>query len=287
MTRATAMAADDPRDPARAYWRARPRVSYVQPDDPWLRARLIGLLEVCLGRRRIQQIYDELSAPPFDPAGFFGAALAAGGIELDYDPARLQAVPASGPVVFVANHPFGIVDGLALCQLALLARGDFRILIHAMLCQDRQLARYFLPIDFQDSTAAQRNNIRSKQQALAALADGVPVLIFPAGGVSTAGRLGFGTVTDLPWTTFGARLIQQSGATVVPLRFHGANSLAFQLASQLGEPLRLAMLTSETLNRFGQPLKISIGEPLTPEQLGSASRRELTDALRRHVYGLD
>ena len=86
----------------------------------------------------------------------------------------------------MANHPFGVVDGLVLCDLAVKARGNFRILINAMLCRDRDLAPYFLPIDFHETKAAVKNNIRSKKMAQEALEQDIPLLVFPSGFVSTA-----------------------------------------------------------------------------------------------------
>ena len=59
-----------------------------------------------------------------------------------FDAAQLTKIPKDGPLVFVANHPYGVVDGLILCDLAMQVRGDFRILIHAMLCQDEDLAEF-------------------------------------------------------------------------------------------------------------------------------------------------
>jgi len=78
------------------------------------------------------------------------------------DPKKISDV---GPLLFVANHPFGIVDGLALCDIALQARGEFRIVIHSLLFQDRDLAPYFLPVDFNPTEAAMKNNIRAKNVA--------------------------------------------------------------------------------------------------------------------------
>jgi putative hemolysin len=130
------------------YLRDDPRISYVQPDDPWLTRQFITSIEVLFGRRKIESIYRKLKRHPFAVEEFFDAAFTATGIHPQFNPQQVQKIPKQGPLVFVANHPFGVVDGMALCKIALQARGNFRILIHAMLCQDRDLAAYFLPIDF-------------------------------------------------------------------------------------------------------------------------------------------
>ena len=189
--------------------------------------------------------------------------------------------------MFVANHPFGVVDGIVLCDLALRVRGDLRIMLHSLLCQDSQLAQFFLPIDFQETKKALKTNIRSKQLALEFLSQDIPVLIFPSGMVSTADKFGFGTVRDAPWTTFAAKIIREARATVVPIFFHGQNSRKFHVASHIGEPFRMAMLVHEAINKFGKTVEIEIGEPLTWEHLADrGGRQQLTDYLYQQVQSL-
>ena len=115
----------------------------------------------------------------------------------------------------------------------------------------------------------------------------IPVLIFPSGTVSTADKFGFGSVQDAPWTTFAAKIIREARATVVPIFFHGQNSRKFHIASHIAEPLRMAMLVHEALNKFGKAVKIEIGDPLMWEQLADkGGRQQLTDYLYRKVQAL-
>ena len=274
--------------PVTDYVVEQPRITYAQPSDSWLRRRLISGTEVLFGRRRVERIYRDLKTRDFDASAFFRDALAAGRVGVEWHGADLATVPSSGPLVILANHPFGVVDGLVLCDLAMRLRGDFRVLIHSALCQDRDLAPYFLPIDFSESRQAVRTNIRSREQARTALANDVPVLIFPAGAVSTATRrFGFGPVVELPWSTFVARLIHDSHASVLPLYFHGRNSRKFHVASSIAEFLRMALLLAEVRNKFDTDIHVTVGNVLDYTELGSLSgRRELTDYLYRTVMQL-
>jgi len=214
--------------PFERFLRAEPKVTYVEESDSGLRRFVIDRVERLMGRGQVDRIYQDLKEPDFDVQVFFKDALAQGNIDLHYDEAQLAKVPATGPVVFVANHPFGIIDGIGLCNLALKCRGNFQILIHAILCQDKDLLPHFLPIDFTNHRDARKTNIYTKRLALQSLENGVPILIFPSGCIATADKLGFGEVADRPWTTFAAKLIQQSGATVIPCFFHGRNSRLYR-----------------------------------------------------------
>ena len=254
------------------YLREPPRLSYSEPNDPWLSQFLVTAMENLLGRRKLEAIY---------------FALKAADISVAYDQAKLQSIPRSGPLVFVANHPYGIIDGLILCDLALKARNDMRIMLHSLLCQDRQFANYFLPIDFTESREAVKTNIRSKQLALDYLRRDIPVLIFPSGMVSTAGRGGFGEVKDGAWTTFAAKIIREANATVIPCYFHGRNSRPFHVLSNIAQPLRTALLLHEAANKFGQEVKLEIGDPLPWQEISHhAGRAELTSFLYQQVQKL-
>ena len=149
-----------------SYLREPPRLSYSNPEDPWLSRHLVSSLEVLLGRNRMERIYYRAKNRGLSVQSFFAAALEETQIDVQFDSSKLESIPKTGPLMFVANHPFGVVDGIVLCDLALKVRGEIRIMINSLLCQDKDLAPYFLPIDFEPSKKAVTTNIRSKQLAL-------------------------------------------------------------------------------------------------------------------------
>lgn len=257
-----------------------PTISYVEPDAPWLTQKLITSIEVLFGRKKVEAIYHELKSRPFDVSTFFKEALDQGNISQNYSHAQFGKIPKTGPLLFVANHPFGIIDGLTLCDLAIKARQDFRILLHSRLCQDKDLAKHFLPIDFNNTKTALKTNISSKRKAQDCLRQNIPVLIFPSGMVSTADKFGLGHAKDSPWTTFAAKLVMETEATVVPVYFHGQNSRKFQIMSHIAEPLRMALLVHEAFNKFNSTLTIDIGDPVEWQEMSQISgRKALTDFL--------
>ena len=269
------------------YLKDSPRISYVEANDPWLIRKLVSCIEVMFGRHKLEEIYRELKSQPFAIERFFAQALEKAGIQAEFNHSQLAKIPKDGPLVFVANHPFGVVDGIILCELAIRSRGNFRILLNSVLCQDKDLAPYFLPIDFSDNKQAIKTNIASKRQAKACLEQGIPVLIFPSGFVSTACKFGLGSVTDAPWSTFAAKLVRDARATVIPVHFHGQNSRIFHIASHIALPLRMALLVNEALNKFNKPVSLTIGDPVVWEEMACLNGRQaLTDFLYEKVQSI-
>ncbi len=261
-------------------------ISYVEPGDPFWKRLTIHSLERLTGRRKLEQMYQALKDRAVAPDTFWEAALAMLDIELDYDPERLHAIPERGPVVIIANHPFGVVDGLSICYLAGKVRPHFKILTNSVLCQDASLNRFMLPVDFGTTKEAIRTNIQTKNLALHTLEDDGAIVLFPGGGVSTA-KYGLGPAQDLEWKRFAAKLIQTAEATVVPVYFHGQNSRLFQIVSQFSLTLRLGLLLREVTNKRGLTLQITIGRTISYSALAHLKdRQELLDRLRAITYEL-
>ena len=132
--------------------------------------------------------------------------------------------------MIVANHPFGIGDGIAVLSLAEQLGRPFRVMIHKDLLKIREMEPYSLPIDFSETKDALKNNMAVRHEAVRLLKEGVTIVVFPAGGVATAPK-GFGRARDLPWKMFPARLVQDAKASVVPMHFSGQNGRLFHLVS--------------------------------------------------------
>lgn len=210
------------------------------------------------------------------------------GLRLEILAGSLETIPRDGPLVVVANHPFGILDGLVMGHILSGARGaGFRILAHEVFARARVLDGAVLPVDFRTGPAALRTNLATRAAALAALRQGGAVGVFPGGTVSTAARP-FAPPMDPEWRAFTARLVAKSGAPVVPVWFEGANSALFQLASHVSQTLRTALLLREFRRRLDRPVRLAIGAPIAADEIAAQARdgREVMDFLRRRTYAL-
>lgn len=255
-----------------------PTISYATPDDGPFRTALIRGLERLAGRRTLERHYAATQSLNLD--AFWAAALDRLGVTLDVGPSPPASVlPQTGPVLVVANHPFGVLDGLALCALVSRVRPQFRILVNSALCRDERMVHHFLPIDFSDSGAARRQNVRSVKAAFEHLGGGGCLVMFPAGGVATAPHP-LTEAEDLDWSPLVARLVHEAEAPVVPIYFDGQNSRLFQIASQVSLPLRLGLLIRETLNKRGDALSVRIKDRRPYRVLSGLDRDVLTDRLR-------
>lgn len=258
------------------------RISYTSEDDPLFRRLLIGTVEYASGRRKLEKVYATIRKQQPDRKEIWSKILDELAIGMIYNEQQLQlAANQSGPLVVIANHPFGVVDGLILGHLLAQIRPEFFVLVNEVLCREPMLAPYFLPIDFRETKEALQMNIETRKLAMERLKNGEAMGIFPSGGVATAPKP-WKKAEDLEWKRFVVKLIQQTQATVLPVYVHGRNSRLFQLASQMSLNLRLSLLLNEVRNKIGRKIMISIHDPIPFAELAHLkNRQDLLDHLRR------
>ena len=210
------------------------------------------------------------------------------GLSLDIVGGALSNIPSEGPVILIANHPYGILDGLMMGHILSQARGDFRILANSVFRKAEDLNRIVLPISFDETPEGVQTNIATRKTALDYLGQGGAIGVFPGGTVSTAERP-FGRPMDPMWRSFTARMIAKSNATVVPIYFDGHTSRLFQMASHLHSTLRLGLLIKEFKKRVDTPVRVVIGEPIGRDVLDPIAKdsKQMMDFLRKATYELN
>ena len=249
---------------------------------------MIRVLENATGRlkliRRAAGYQDDVAGG----ADFWSVMVERYGLSLDVIGGTLDNIPAEGPLVVVANHPYGILDGLMLGHvLSARRQGDFRILAHKIFRKAEDLDRVILPISFDETKESLALNVETRKTALRYLAEGGAIGVFPGGTVSTSARP-FSRPMDPGWRTFTAKMIAKSGATVVPVWFEGANSRLFQVASHLHTTLRMALLIKEFRRRTDEPVRVVIGDAIPDAEIAARARdpKAMMDFLRRRTYAL-
>ena len=263
-------------------------ISYAHSAETKPGRVVIRAVENATGRLRLMRraagYQDEVSSG----ADFWSVMVRRYGLSLEVCGGSLTNIPATGPVVVVANHPYGILDGLMMGHILNAARGgEFRILAHQVFQKAGDLDRVILPISFEDTRAAVALNLETRKTALEYLGGGGAIGVFPGGTVSTSARP-FSKPMDPAWRSFTAKMIAKSGASVVPVYFDGANSRLFQVASHLHATLRVALLIKEFKRRTDEPVRVTIGAPIASQEIASRQKdpRELMDFLRGATYAL-
>ena len=246
-----------------------------------------GLLEPVLHLRAISAQYEVFRERQRAlPGSFFDHALAALDLDVRVTDEDLARIPPEGPVVLVANHPFGAVDGIALGQQILRVREDMQLMVNHLLDHFEGIDPWLIKVDAFGGQDAAKRNLAPMKAALRHLRQAGVLLTWPAGVVSHL-HLRRRQVTDPPWVPHLARIIRRSGATVVPVYFPGRNSALFQLLGLIHPRLRTALLPREMWRRRGRPVELRIGQPLPPRRLAEFPEdRQLMDFLRLRTYVL-
>ncbi|MDE2383206.1 MAG: lysophospholipid acyltransferase family protein [Alphaproteobacteria bacterium] len=263
------------------------RFSYSTADQPFLQRAVIQAIEKIGGQRKLKKLYLRHQENLQRGENFFDSAINLLRINVEFDGDALAQVPRQGPVVFISNHPYGVLDGITLTWLALKVRPDTKVLANDVLCQDPGAAKNLLPVAFAPTREARETNVNSRRLAQAHLKAGGAVGIFPGGGVSTSEQAHKGMAVDLPWAPFTAKLISMGEATVVPVFFTGQNSRLFQIASHLSLTLRLSLVFRETARRIGTDLKVRVGKPIAFSEIAHLTQRDdMIRELRKRTYAL-
>lgn len=222
----------------------------------------IELLTGKLAIIRMVRAFEQL--PPVTGQAFWSAALGAMGIEMRTPEAQLANIPTTGPVVFVANHPHGLVDGMVLADMIGRRRNDFRILTRSLLTGlDPEASGYMIAVPFPHDPEAQAKMVEMREKAMEHLNAGGLVALFPSGVVASSQSL-FGPAVEAEWKVFTAKMIRKSGATVVPCYFPGANSRWYQMANRISATLRQGLLLHEIVHASGKPQAPVIGATISP-----------------------
>ena len=247
-------------------------LTYSETFDSAFKRNMIKSMEWMTGKveimRRVRRF--ERRGFAFGQA-FWPATMKAMGIDILTPAEQLARIPAEGPVVLVANHPHGLIDGMVLADLIGRRRNDYRILTRALLTGiDESAASYMIPVPFPHEPDSQKKMIEMRALAMDHLAKGGLVALFPSGVVATSDRA-FGPAVEAEWNVFTAKMIRRSGASVVPCYFPGQNSRLFQIANRISPTLRQGLLIHEIVHAFDRPQAPVIGHAIGPEECEARS----------------
>ncbi len=254
------------------------KASHMRPGDP----RITLLTEVS-GLKRLEKFYHTLDG--LHDLEFVAGVFRNLDLELDVAQEDLTNIPGEGGLLFVANHPYGAIDGLALVHVLASMRPDLKVMANFLLQQLEPLRDRFIGVNpFEEITS--RSSFQGMRQAMEHVRAGGALAVFPAGEVSSW-HTGTRQVADPRWKLPAIKLVQHLQVPVVPVWFDGANSFIFQMLGMIHPSLRTLALPKEMMRMRGRSVKMRIGKPIPAvETQAFNSAEQLARYLRAKTYAL-
>ncbi len=248
-----------------------------------LRGVVRPIIERLVGFPALNRIYSDTAQR--DPSlPFSERALAALDVSCGVSDTDLARIPKTGPLIVVANHPFGGLDGLALMTLLQRVRPDVKVMANHLLRRIPDLRESMIFVDPYEGAPSRANNLAAMRSAMKWVKSGGALGVFPAGEVSGI-DFGSRSIVDKSWSESIARLIRATKAPVVCVWFDGRNSAIFQLAGLAHPLLRTVLLPHELLNKRRTRVRVQIGNPIGPQRLAEFdSATDLAAYLRVRTY---
>jgi putative hemolysin len=243
----------------------------------------VGLFAEVSGLKKLERFYNEI-CHLYD-LDFVDAVFRKLELNIEVDPRDLENIPRTGGMVFVANHPYGAIDGLALVKVLGRERPDLKVMANFLLQKLEPLKDRFLGVNPFEQLAS-RSSFQGMRQAMAHVKEGGALAIFPAGEVSSW-RTELKAVADPRWKAPVIKMTRHLGVPVVPIWFDGANSLVFQMLGMIHPNLRTLALPKEMMRMRGRSVRMRIGKPIPAKDIAAfTSADHLASFLRAKTYAL-
>jgi len=243
------------------------RLSYAGTFRNPFKATAIRTIEWLTGKftllRLIRQF--ERSGAPFGQP-FWPKAMKTMGIDILTPPEEIAHIPPTGPLVVVSNHPHGLVDGMVLAEMIGRVRTDYKILTRSLLTGIPEIEEFLIPVPFPHEENARELGLQMRAECMAHLKNCGCIILFPAGRVA-ASETFFGPAIEAEWNPFTAKMVNRSGASILPVRFLGQNTRAYLIANKLSATLRQGLLLHEIRSALFKPQRPVIGPAIGPDEL--------------------
>ena len=245
----------------------RRKLSYANTFTNPIQRNTIKTLELLTGKLRLLRKVRQFEKMGI-PAGqlFWKQALDLLGINLITNQSEIAKIPNKGSLIITANHPHGLVDGMVLAELIGKVRTDYKILTRSLLTGVKQIDQFMIPVPFDHEENALKKSLEMRKTAMDHLEKGGVIVIFPSGRVASSETM-FGNVVEGEWNPFTAKLIQKSGANVLPIFFPGANSRIYQMANQISATLRQGLLIYEVVHAMNKPQNPCVGSVIKQDEI--------------------
>ena len=253
-----------------------------------LSQNFIKIIELFTGKLKLKKLYDQYLIENNPPEKFWHDALKKLQLNLIPHYQSLKKIPSKGRLIVVANHAFGVADGVSICSLISTVRQDYQMITHKVLRQAEAVREKIIPIDFSNTKDAILNNIQSRKFAEKNLNKEGLIVIFPSGQIATKSKLGKNNkADDGDWKQFTSKLAIKTKSPILPMFFEGENSQLFHIANKLGQTFRYSLMMYELKRKIGDNINIHVGNIIESEKLIEiGDLKEITKYIREQTYAL-
>ncbi|MFZ1991760.1 MAG: 1-acyl-sn-glycerol-3-phosphate acyltransferase [Alphaproteobacteria bacterium] len=185
----------------------------------------------------------------------------------------LEHVPREGPCMIVANHPTGIVDGIALFQALKGVRDDVCFVANRdALRVSPGLADNVIPVEWVIEKRTLAKTREMWRLTRAAFERGKAVVMFPSGRVA---RLKGFKLVDREWQSASLAFATRNNAPIIPLHISAWNSWIYYFFSRTSPELRDMTLFNELLNKRGRTFGLKFAPAIPPTDLAGDPEQEI------------
>ena len=249
----------------------------------------IMITELLTGKLKLKKLYDEYLSENRPPQLFWDDAVTKLDLKLITNFKKNSYIPSKGKLIVIANHAFGVADGVSICSVLSKVRQDYKMVTHKVLRQADAVKDKILPIDFNETKEALLTNINTRKEAEKVLLNDGVIVLFPSGRIATKKNLNKNTkADDGEWKQWVSKLILKTKSPVLPIFFDGQNSQWYHMANKLGLTFRYSLCMYELKRKIGDDIYMYFGSLIPYEQLAKIGDiKEITKHLRKVTYSLD